>query len=305
MVNFLSRRILQSVISLLGLFLLVFFLARMTGDPSALYLPIDASAETRAAFAAQQGFDDPSIVQFGRFLAGAVQLDFGDSMLQSRPALNVVLQAFPVTLTLAALTMSIAVALSILIGALAARRPGGLFDRTVNLLALLGASAPNFWIAIVGILTFSVWLRLLPTSGMGGPSYWVLPVAVLVLRPLGLIAQVVRGAMITALSSTYVKTARAKGIPGRKIIFVHALRNAMLPVITVAGDQAAGIVNGAVIIETIFGFPGVGKLLIDSITYRDYAVLQATVLVTAIAILLMNIVIDVIYGLLDPRIRFN
>jgi peptide/nickel transport system permease protein len=152
-------------------------------------------------------------------------------------------------------------------------------------------------------LVFAVGLHWLPTSGTGGPSYWVLPIAVLVLRPCGLIAQVVRGSMISALSSAYVKTARAKGAKSRAIIFVHALRNAMLPVITVAGDQAAGIINGAVVVETVFGFPGIGKLLIDAITYRDFAVLQAAVLVTAVAIFALNIAIDIGYALLDPRIR--
>jgi peptide/nickel transport system permease protein len=300
-----GRRAVQSLASLAGLIVLVFFLARLTGDPSALYLPIDASPESRQEFAAQNGFDQPDIVQFGHFLAGLAHFDFGNSLRQSRPALTVVLDAFPVTLALAGLSMSIALLLAIIIGSLAAWRPNGLFDRIANLLALVGASAPNFWVAIVGILVFAVWLRLVPTSGMGGPSYWILPVAVLVLRPLGLIAQVVRGSMIGALTSAYVKTARAKGVRSRSIIFVHALRNAMLPVITVAGDQAAGIINGAVIVETVFGFAGIGKLLIDSITYRDFAVLQAAVLVTAIAILVMNILIDLAYAALDPRIRFN
>lgn len=300
-----TKRTLQSLLSLVGLIILVFFLARLTGDPSALYLPIDASPESRRDFAAQNGFDQPAIVQFGRFLAGLIHFDFGNSLRQSRPALTVVLDAFPVTLALAGLSMSIALLLAIVIGSLAAWRPNSVFDRSANFLALIGASAPNFWIAMVGILVFAVWLRLVPTSGMGGPSYWILPVAVLVLRPLGLIAQVVRGSMISALSSAYVKTARAKGVRSRSIIFVHALRNAMLPVITVAGDQAAGIINGAVIVETIFGFAGVGKLLIDSITYRDFAVLQAAVLVTAVAILVMNIIIDLAYAALDPRIRFN
>jgi peptide/nickel transport system permease protein len=201
--------------------------------------------------------------------------------------------------------MAISMVLAIIIGSLAAWQPGGVFDRVSTLLTLLGASTPNFWIAIVGILVFAVWLEVLPTSGMGGPAYWIMPVAVLSLRPLGIIAQVVRGSMISALSSGYVTTARAKGVRTKSIIFVHTLRNAMLPVITVAGDQAASMLNGAVIVETVFGFPGVGKLLIDSITYRDFAVLQAAVLISAVAILCMNILIDITYSLLDPRIRFN
>jgi peptide/nickel transport system permease protein len=199
--------------------------------------------------------------------------------------------------------MAIVITSALVIGALAAYRPGGMFDRFASITSLAGASAPEFWVAIIGILFFAVALGWLPTSGTGTAWHWVLPVAVLIIRPLGLLMQVVRGAMITALSSAYVKTARAKGVHERAVIFIHALRNAMLPVITVAGDQAIGIVNGAVVVETIFGFPGIGKLMIDAVLQRDFAVVQAAVLVTAVAIFLMNILIDLAYAVLDPRIR--
>ena len=152
-------------------------------------------------------------------------------------------------------------------------------------------------------MIFSVSLGWLPTSGTGTVWHWILPISVLFIRPFGLIVQVVRGAMMTALSSAYVKTARAKGVRARPIIFVHALRNAMLPIITVIGDQAAALLNGAVVIETIFGFPGVGKLMIDSILQRDFNVVMAAIMVTALAIFLMNVLIDIAYALLDPRIR--
>src|SRR5690606_38265600 len=161
--------------------------------------------------------------------------------------------------------------IALLIGSLAARKPGGAFDRIITTVSLIGASAPQFWFAIVGILIFAVWLRLLPTSGFGAPTYWVLPILVLSLRPIGIIAQDVRGSMIVALHSAYAKTAKAKGAGNSRITFVHALRNSMLPVITVAGDQTAGIINGAIIVETIYGFPGIGKLIIDAITFRDFA----------------------------------
>jgi peptide/nickel transport system permease protein len=296
---------LHALVAIIGLIVLVFFMSRLTGNPSALYLPVEATQEMVAEFSRSQGFDDPVLVQFGRFVEGVFRLDFGQSLRQNRPALAVVAEAFPTTLKLAALAMAVALVISIVTGALAAWKPGGAFDRIATLLSLVGASAPNFWIAIVGILIFAVGLQILPTSGTGGPQYWVLPVAVLALRPCGLMIQVVRGSMISALSSDYVKTARAKGATSRSIIFVHSLRNAMLPVITVAGDQAAGMVNGAVIVETVFGFPGIGKLLIDSISFRDFPVVQATVLVSGAAIFLINIAIDVLYALLDPRIRFN
>jgi peptide/nickel transport system permease protein len=201
--------------------------------------------------------------------------------------------------------MLLAVSLAVVVGSLAAYRPGGLFDRISSMTSLTAASAPDFWLAIVAILLFAVTLGWLPTSGTGTIWHWIMPIGILLIRPFGLLVQVVRGAMLTALSSPYVKTARAKGVRERSVIFVHALRNSMLPVITVAGDLATGIVNGAVIVETVFGWPGVGKLMIDAVTQRDFAIVQATVLVTAVAIFLMNILIDIGYALLDPRVRQN
>ncbi len=300
---YLRRRTLHSVFSLIGLIVLVFFLVRLTGDPTNLFLPLDASLETRQEFRERHGFDEPLITQFGRYVQGLAQLDFGESIRQRRPAVDIALEAFPTTLRLAFVTMVIVISLALVIGALAAYKPRGLFDRVSSVTTLAGASAPEFWVAIMAILLFAVALGWLPTSGTGTAWHWLMPIAVLVIRPFGLLVQVVRGAMITALSSAYVKTARAKGVRERAVIFVHALRNAMLPVITVAGDQATGIVNGAVVVETIFGFPGIGKLMIDAVLQRDFAVVQAAVLVTAIAIFLMNILIDLAYAMLDPRIR--
>lgn len=303
--DYLSRRTLQSFVALVGLIILVFFLARLTGDPTNLYLPLDAPLEAREEFREKHGFGDPLIVQFSSFVSGLLVLDFGESIRKARPAVDVVLEAIPWTLTLAVITMSIAIVGSIVIGSLAAVRPRGAFDRTASILSLSAASAPDFWIAITAILIFAVSLGWLPTSGTGTIWHWVLPIAVLLVRPFGLLTQVVRGAMITALSSPFVKTARAKGVAERTVIFVHALRNAMLPVITVAGDQAAAIVNGAVIVETIFGFPGVGKLMVDAIIQRDFAVVQAAVLITAFLIFVMNILIDIGYAVLDPRVRHD
>lgn len=303
--SYIGTRMLYSIISMTGLIILVFFLARLTGNPTDLYLPIDTPADVRAAFSKANGFDDPLIVQFGHFLSGLVQLDLGDSLRQQRPVVTLITEAFPTTLLLAAGAMALALVVAIVAGALAAFRPNGVLDRFVNVISLAGASLPNFWLALVSVLVFAVWLKWLPTSGPGGLSHWVLPILVLFVRPCGLIAQVVRGSMISALSSAYVKTARAKGVRTRVIIFVHALRNAMLPVITVAGDQASGMINGAVVVEMIFGLPGIGKLMLDSIQYRDFAVVQGTVIVTAAAIFLMNILIDLAYAVLDPRIKHN
>jgi peptide/nickel transport system permease protein len=302
--SFLGKRAIASGISLLGLIVLVFFLSRLTGDPTNLYLPLDASLEAREQFREAHGFNDPLIVQFGRYVADLAQLNFGQSLRQARPAMDVVIEAFSWTLCLAAVTMTIVTIAAIVIGSLAAFRVGGIFDRMATFFSLVGASAPDFWLAIVAIVIFAVNLHWLPTSGTGSVAHWILPVSVLFIRPFGLILQVVRGSMINVLSSAYVKTARAKGVRSRSIIFIHGLRNAMLPVITVIGDQAASILNGAVVVETVFGFPGIGKLMIDSILLRDFTVVLAVIMVSALAIFLMNILIDLAYAMLDPRIRY-
>lgn len=303
MLTFIRKRSVASLFSLLGLIVLVFFLSRLTGDPTDLYLPEEATDEMRAQFRAIYGLDDPLLVQFARYVGDLVRFDLGESIRSARPAFEVVVEAFAWTLQLALVTMALVTVAAIVVGSLAAFRAGGVFDRAASLLSLVGASAPDFWIAIVAIVVFAVGFGWLPTSGTGTPLHWVLPVAVLFIRPFGLIVQVVRGSMITALSSPYVKTARAKGVATRRVIFVHALRNAMLPVITVIGDQAAALLNGAVIVETIFGFPGVGKLMIDSILTRDFNVVLAAIMITALAIFLMNLLIDLAYAALDPRIR--
>lgn len=304
MFSYIGRRASHSILSVIGLLTLVFFLTRLTGDPSALYLPLDATAEARSAFARLNGLDQPIPWQFAEYLKDLLHLDFGQSLRQNRSAIEVALQAFPQTLKLALVAITLSTALAILVGSLAAARPGSLFDRIASLASLAGASAPDFWVAIVGILVFAVGLEVLPTSGTGTWAHWIMPIFVLMLRPFGLLVQVVRGTMLSALASPYIKTARAKGVRRQKIIFGHALRNSLLPVVTVAGDLATGLVNGAVVVETIFGWPGIGKLMIDSIVQRDFAVVQSTILVTATAIFILNIAIDLLYAFLDPRIRY-
>ena len=302
--RFIARRTVASAVSLAILIVAVFFLSRLTGDPTDLYLPLDASQEVRDTFRTLNGLNNPILVQFTTYLGDIARLDFGTSLRSAQPALAVVLQAFQWTLVLALVTMACVTVAAVILGSLAAFNVGGPLDRVATFFSLIGASAPDFWLAIVAIVVFSVNFGWLPTSGTGTIWHWILPVSVLFIRPFGLILQVVRGAMITALGSAYVKTARAKGVAPQPIIFTHALRNAMLPVVTVMGDQAAGMLNGAVIVETIFGFPGVGKLMIDSILQRDFAVILAAIMVTAVAIFVMNLLIDLAYALLDPRIRY-
>lgn len=305
MFYFIGKRAFQSLITLLLLIVAVFFLARLTGDASSVLLPVNADQALVDEFRARNGLDRPLVEQFATFFGNLLHGDLGTSLRKGQPALEMVLQAYPVTLRLAFTTMLLVIISAITIGSLAAHRPGGIFDRVVTISSLTAASAPDFWVAITAILLFSVQFRLLPTSGYGGWEYWVLPVFVLVLRPFGMLVQVVRASMISALTSPYIRTARIKGMSERRIIFVHALRNALLPSVTVAGDQMVGMINGLVIIESIFGFPGIGKLMIDAVLSRDFPVVQASIFVTAIVIFMLFILIDLIYVALDPRIRHN
>ena len=303
--TFLLRRLAFALFALAGLLILVFLMARLTGDPAVLYLPDTASEEMREQFRELHGFNEPALVQLASYLRDALRLDFGTSIRRDVPAMQAALEAFPWTLKLAGITVVLSMIVAMVVGPLAAYRPGSIFDRLASVLSLAAASMPDFWLAIMSILIFAVSLGWVPTSGMGGPIYWILPVFVLMFRITGTTTQVVRGSMISSLASPYVKAAKAKGMPDRRILFVHALRNSVIAAVTVAGDQTRGLINGAVIVESVFGWPGIGKLMIDSILQRDFAVLQAAVLVTAAAIFLLNILLDLIYALLDPRIALQ
>ena len=303
--DFLAGRMLHSIIAMVSLIILVFFLSRLTGDPAMLYLPENATRETVRQFRELHGFDDPVIVQFFRYLGDIAQLDFGYSIRRDMPAMDAVMQAYPWTLRLVGVTVLLAMLIAMTLGPLAAYRPGSPFDRVASILSLAAASTPDFWIAIIGILILAVEFGLLPTSGVGGPAYWVLPVGVLMFKITGTTTQVVRGSMISTLASPYIKAARGKGMQESRIVFIHALRNSVISAITVAGDQIRGLINGAVVVETVFGWPGIGKLMIEAITQRDFAVLQACVLATAAAIFLLNVLIDIAYAWLDPRIRLQ
>ena len=296
-------RIVQSLMTLVCLMLAVFLLVRLTGSPVNLYLPLDASEEMRVELTQKLGLDQSVLQQFAQWSKGAAQFDFGRSLWHDQPAAQVVLDALPHTLALGGIVLSIAIVLAVVIGSLAAVKPHGLFDRLASAGSSIGASAPDFWVALMFVFLFSVELRWLPTSGSGGASYWVLPVATLVLRPFGILVQIVRGAVIVALAASFIKTAKAKGAQRVRVLFVHALPNALLPIVTVVGDLAAQLAGGVTVIETVFGWPGIGKLMIDAILQRDFPVMQAGILAVATVIVLINITVEVLYPIIDPRVR--
>lgn len=303
MLAYLRHRIVSSVLPLVAVILGVFAMARLTGNPVNLYLPEGATVQQRAEFSAKNGFDDPLLVQAGNYFGGILRFDLGESLRTGEGAATMALRAFPATLQLAGVTMLLAIVLGAIVGSWAAFKPNGMADRIASLLSMAAASIPDFWLAIMGVWIFAISLGWLPTSGVGGVSAWILPVTTLLMKPFGVLTQIVRGAMVSALSEPYVKLARSKGASEFRVASRHALRNAAAPALTVAGDLTVSLVNGAVVVETVFGWPGIGKLMIDSITQRDFAVLQAAVLVTAISIFVLNIFIDLCYALLDPRVR--
>jgi len=280
---------------------LVFLLARLSGDPAALYLPLMAPDMMREQFRAMHGLDKPLGEQFSVFVKNALRGDLGVSLWQKQPALEVVLRRLPLTLALASGTTALCVVLALVLGTIAALRPLGWADRLVSVISLVGIAVPSFWLALVLIMVFAVGLRWLPTSGMGTWKHAVLPVIALGWGPMGKLAQVVRCTLIEQMFAPYVTTARAKGASERRVIFNHALRNALPPIITVAGKGFVGMANGAIIVETIYGWPGLGKLMVDAIERRDFAVTQAAVLVVAVLVVGVNLGLDLCCTALDRR----
>jgi len=303
--SYLARRLMHSILVLAGVLTVVFIIGHGLGDPAKLILPIDATDEQVRAMRLKLGLEDPFVLQFGRFAAGAVFGNFGNSMALNVPASSLVLGRLPATLYLTAVTMLITVLPAIAVGTWAATRPRSLADRLVTILSLAGVSVAGFWLGLVLILIVAVELHLLPSSGYGGVSYVILPALTLAVQPLGRLAQVTRSAMLDELSKGYITTARSKGLGERGIVVLHALKNAALPIITLSGHELASLLNGAVVVETIFAWPGVGILLIDSINKRDLPVVEANVFVISILIMLANLLVDFAYAYANPRIVYR
>jgi len=303
--SYVLRRSVHSLIVMLVVVTLVFFVGRMVGDPATLMLPVDARPEQFDDLRERLGLNEPLLTQFFAFMGGALRGDFGNSFWQQVPALELVLARLPATLLLAAATMAIALPSAILLGALAVLKPGSWADRLVNVASLSGVSVVDFWLGLMLILIFSVNLGWVPTSGYGGIEYIVLPALVLAASPLGRIAQITRTAMLDEMSKPYIRAARAKGMSRRQAIFRHGLKNAFVPIITMAGDETTSVLNGAVVVEAVFAWPGIGLLLIQAIQRRDLPLIEATVLVVAVLVIVVNMLVDFAYAYLNPRIRYS
>jgi len=305
MARYLIRRVFHSIFILLGLIVAVFFVTHLLGDPARLMLRPEASEEQVQQLRDSMGLNDSLLTQFGRFMGDLARGDIGDSLWQRVPAMDIVIDRLPATLYLAGVTLGLAIPLAVVLGIISAIKPRSLADRCVTVVALTGVSTADFWLGLMLILLFAVQLGWLPTSGYGGIDFVVLPALALAVRPLGRISQVVRSAMLDEMNKPYVTTARAKGLHERVVIVGHTLKNAAIPILTMMGDEAASLLNGAVVIETLFGWPGVGILLIQAIEKRDLPLIEATVIVIAILIVTVNLLVDLTYSLIDPRVRYR
>lgn len=298
-----SSRLAHSVLVILGISAITFLLMYLSGDPAVLIAGEDASPAEIEAVREANGFNKPIIIQFIDWLWRAVQGDLGVSYRNGRPALEIILDALPRTLLLIGVALTIATVLGIVVGVLAAVFRGSTFDRLVIAGSVFVQSLPTFWLGIVMILIFSATLRILPTSGFRGPEYLILPAITLAVFQVGTFSRIVRSSMLEVLDSDFVRTARAKGASSSSIVFGHALRNAALPIITVIGLELGGLFGGAIVTETVFGWPGVSTLALSAIESRDMAVVQTFVLVVGVLVVLTNLVIDILYVRLDPRTR--
>lgn len=283
----------------------VFFFTHLLGDPARLMLRPEATAEQVDAVRGRLGLNDPLHVQFFRFMGGAIRGDFGDSIWQRAPAMPIMLERLPNTLYLAGVTILVAIPLAALLGIASALRPGSIVDRVSTVMSLAGVSIADFWLGLMLILFFAVNLGWLPTSGFGGPQYVILPALALMVRPLGRISQVIRSSMLDQLGQPYVTTARSKGLSERVVVTLHAMKNAAIPALTLIGDETAALLNGAVVIETVFGWPGIGLLLIQAIERRDLPLIEACVFAIAVMIIVANLLVDLAYTFFDPRIRYT
>ena len=300
------KRILLGILTVLLVSMIVFVASRLSGDVVYLLLPQDATEEELASLRTKLGLDKPLPVQYLYFLKGAVQGDFGKSYrYTNRQAIEVVMERLPATIQLAFSAFIISITFGLILGVFSATRRDSLTDTGAKLFALIGQSMPSFWVSIMAILIFAVKLGWLPTSGQGGLKYLILPATTTAWFSIASILRLTRSSMLDVLDSEYIKMARIKGNPNYLIIWKHALRNAFIPVIAMAGIQLAHLLGGVVIAETIFNWPGLGSLILEGVNSRDYALVQAGVLVISVTFVTINLAVDLVYGFIDPRIRYE
>lgn len=306
MTAFITRRVIQAVFVVFGVTCVVFFLIRLVpGDPAALMVPPGTSEAQIEQVRKELGTDRPLLLQFTQFLSGVLQGDFGESFRQDRPVLSLVLEALPATLALSATAMLLAILVAVPLGIAAAVYNGSLLDRGILVLSLAAQSAPNFWLGVLLVFIFAIKLGWFPATGAGGLTSVLLPSVALAVALIAILIRTMRQSMMEVLSTEYIRAARAKGLPGHKVILLHAFKNAAIPLITIIGLQIGYILGGAAAIELVFDWPGVGLLALEAMNTRDFPVVQGVVIIVAIAFTATNLAVDVVYAYLNPRVRLG
>jgi peptide/nickel transport system permease protein len=304
MLGYVVRRLLLAVFVLWGVATVVFIIVRMVpADPALLIAGDSATPEQLAALRHQMGLDLPLIIQYGQYLGEAITGNFGNSYMLGVPAMYLIGQALPNTGLLAVLACALALVVSFPLGLLAALRVNRFGDRAVTSGSLIVQALPGFWVGVVLLLVFSRTLKWLPSAGLTDIQSLILPTIVLALPFIAILTRLTRSGLLEVIGEGYIQTARAKGLPERTVIFPHAIRNAIIPIVTVVGLEFGTLLGGAVITETVFSFPGIGRLLVSSIQVRDYNVVQACVVIIAGAFVIINLLVDLLYAYLDPRMR--
>ncbi len=303
---FILRRLLLSIPTLFGVLVVAFLLLYVApGDPVMAMVGERADEATIARLRTELRLDDPLPVQFGHYIAGIAKGDLGKSYITNRPIRKDIIERFPKTLQLAGAAMLLATILGVTLGVFSALKPGGLIDRLGLGIAYLGISFPVYWVGLLLILLFAVTLHWLPPSGFGGLRYLILPALALGMRSIAFLARMTRSAMLDALGADYVRTARAKGLPERLVVGRHALRNAMIPIITVLGLDFGAYLTGSILTETIFSWPGLGRYVVNAIARRDLPAIQGSVLFLSAVFVLVNLITDVAYAKADPRVTYS
>jgi peptide/nickel transport system permease protein len=305
MQKYMIRRFVQSLLALLVLSLLIFLMSRLTGDPTPLMLPDDATYEDIERLRTALGLNRPLPVQYWVFLRNAVQGDFGRSIRARMPVRDMLKERLLNSIKLAAVAFGIAILLAFPLGVIAAVKKGTTLDTIANIVAVLGQSLPQFWVGIVLIQIFAVRLHWLPVAGSGSFAHYIMPAFTLGWFVVAGMMRLLRSSMLDVMGSEYVKLARIKGLPSRTVIWKHALRNALIPVLTFGAIYLAILITGAILVETVFAWPGVGQLIYQGIVFRDFPVIQAVVLLTAAIVITVNLLVDIAYAYIDPRIRFS
>ncbi len=303
--TYILRRLVYSVAVVFGVSLAVFIITHTLGDPVRMYLPLEATEEQYQQAKEVLGYDDPVVVQFFRFAGNAVRGDFGDSLWQRSPALPLVLERLPATFLLAGSAIVLATLVAVPLGIIAALHPRSWIDNVASTISMLSMSIADFWLGLMLIFLFPITLGWFYTSGFGTWQHLVLPTLTIAARPMGRITQIVRSSVIDQMEQNYVTAARARGITERMTLLRHVLRNAAIPIVTLSGWELTRLLAGfTVVVETVFGWPGVGLLAIEAIERQDLPLLQADVFVVALIVVAINLIIDLLYGALDPRIRY-